>query len=295
MIDALRRMQGSLVRLFYPYGSVRTIFRGPARGLEYVVEPGMGLTYALAPRIMHLDFLANLVQPGMTVYDVGANKGQMTLFFAACVGPKGRVHSFEPVPEEFESLQRNVQLNRLPNVCLWQVALAERDGTARFRYLASRPSSGRLWRDVSGYANLDPGTERVVATRSLDSIVREGAPLPDIIKIDVEGAADLVLRGARSILDRVSPSVYLELHGGVEQAGIRDELVTRGYRVETIQGTLVGDVTSSWNNPLWCYQPAPPRRSSAGTRNERLSGPEDAPERPPVYAPSGRAESGSPK
>jgi FkbM family methyltransferase len=49
----------------------------------------------------------------MTVVDVGANKGQMALIFAALVGPFGTVVAIEPAPGPFASLQRNVRLNNL--------------------------------------------------------------------------------------------------------------------------------------------------------------------------------------
>jgi hypothetical protein len=72
------------------------------------------------------------------------------------------------------------------------------------------------------------------------------------MKVDVEGAAGEVLRGAARLLDQHGPAVFLEIHGPQEQAAARDELQARGYRLETLDGTPVGDPTASWVSPLWC-------------------------------------------
>ncbi len=76
-----------LARGFYPYGSVRRVMCGPVRGMRFVVGPGIGISYAMGLGTYHFDFLRSRCRPGMTVYDIGANRGQMALFFARQVGP----------------------------------------------------------------------------------------------------------------------------------------------------------------------------------------------------------------
>ena len=97
-----------LARRLYPYGAVRTVLRGPVRKARYVVAPGMGVTYALGMDAFHMSFLGRFSRDGMTVYDVGANRGQLALFFSRVVGPRGRVVSFEPVPSVFATLEQNI-------------------------------------------------------------------------------------------------------------------------------------------------------------------------------------------
>ena len=60
---------------------------------------------------------ASAVKQGMTVIDVGAHIGYHTLLFAKCVGPSGHVFSFEPLPENFALLRKNVELNCLNLNC----------------------------------------------------------------------------------------------------------------------------------------------------------------------------------
>ena len=241
------------VRFAFPYGSRRTVLRGPARGIQFVVEPGIGLTYALGTDAALPRHFAHKVQTGMTVYDVGANKGQMALLFAALVGPSGTVVALEPAPSEYDSLCRNLKINRLAHVHPRRVAAADTDGDLVFTYTADRPTQGKL-RDVEPtYVNRGADTFSVRGL-TLDALL-EDEPRPDVIKIDVEGAAASVLRGAGRVLEEVGPNIYLELHGPEEQAGVKESLLSRGYVAETLAGERVLDPTSGWFSPLWCHKP----------------------------------------
>lgn len=99
------------VRLLYPHGSVRHVLRGYLCGYRFEVVAGMGLTYALGFNHLNFCFLAGRIKPGETVYDVGANCGQMSLFFAERTIPGGRVLAFEPMAENVVRLRRNLALN----------------------------------------------------------------------------------------------------------------------------------------------------------------------------------------
>ena len=240
-----------LVRFAYPYAAVRQVLRGPARGLRFVVAPGMGLNYAWGTEAAAPRCFARWIRTGMTVYDVGANKGQMALLFARLVGPQGRVVALEPVPDEFASLCQNVELNDLRQVRAIPAAAAATAGNLPFTYSADRPTQGKL-RDVeTTYAN--PGARVLhVRTIALDDVAAE-EPMPDVIKIDVEGAAAAVLRGAKRILEGARPGIYIELHGPEEQAGLRDELQSKGYTLTSLSGEIIPDPVAHWRSPLWCH------------------------------------------
>jgi FkbM family methyltransferase len=242
-----------LVRIILPYGSKRRVLRGPAKGMQFVVEPGIGFSYVLGTEAAAPRSFARWVRPGGTVYDVGSNKGQMALIFAALVGPSGRVLAFEPAPAEYASLIRNLGLNDLRHVRSFEAAAYETTGEVKFAYTSELPTQGTLLNVESTSPN--PAVEIFsVSALPLDGMLGEEPP-PDVIKIDVEGAGASVLRGARRIIDEVGPAVYVELHGPEEQAGIRDELVARGYVAETPSGEVVSDPASGWHSPLWCYKP----------------------------------------
>lgn len=246
-------MTRSVARLLFPHGSVRSAYRGPARGMRFVVEPGIGVSYALGVEEAAPRHFSRWVQSGMTVYDLGSNKGQMALLFAALVGPEGRVLAFEPAPDEFASLSRNLELNGLGCVHPRRAAVADAEGEMTFAYTPDHPTQGKLV-DVEASYSTAGATTLTVPTIRLDSLVGIEPP-PDLMKVDVEGAAAAALRGAAQILDEVGPRIYIELHGPEEQAGVRDELLGRGYVAETLSGTRVEDPTDGFHSPLWCYRP----------------------------------------
>ncbi|WP_420454843.1 FkbM family methyltransferase [Rubrivirga sp.] len=221
--------------------------------MRFVVEPGIGATYALGSDLAAPRHFAERVRPGMTVYDVGANKGQMALLFAALVGQGGRVVAFEPAPVEFRSLRRNVEMNGLSHVRLVNAAAADASGELSFVYVPDRPTQGKLLNVEPTYVHENADTLVVRATR-LDDLFDEEPP-PDVMKIDVEGAGASVLKGAARLLDDARPQVYIELHGPEEQAGVQDELLGRGYTARTLGGDPVTDPTDGWHGSLWCTPP----------------------------------------
>ena len=239
-----------IARLFFPYGSRRRVLRGPVQGIYFIIGEGMGATYALGSEDAAPRCFASLIRRGMTVYDVGANKGQMALLFSRLVGAEGRVTSFEPAPEPFEALVENIAVSKVANVQPHRVALSDKSGEAVFTYAPERPTQGKLAVVEPSYSN--PGASTfAVQTLRLDAV---SEPPPDFIKIDVEGAGATVLQGASGVLESYSPGIYIELHGPEEQAGVRDELLSRGYVAETLAGDRVADPTLEWKSPLWCYR-----------------------------------------
>lgn len=242
-----------LARWLYPSGAVRRVLRGPVRGMRFVVEPGIGVSYAMGRGAYNFDFLRARCRPGMTVYDIGANRGQMVLFFARLAGPQGHVYCFEPVPALVQSLRTNLQLNRLETVSVCPVAVAEQVGTTKFLFSQQRPTTGRL-SDVARPDAKRILTERLeVKTTTLDRLIAEGAPAPDLIKIDVEGGLASVLAGARDLLEQARPGIYVELHSPEELMAVRHHLLDRGYVAETLSGVGVVEPERSREAALWLH------------------------------------------
>lgn len=141
------------------------------------------------------------VAPGMTVFDVGANRGELTLLFASLAGD-GIVHAFEPAAATFETLERAVAGCR--NVVARRLALSDAEGDATlhcyggpfhvFSSLAARP--------LADYGvDAGPVMREIVQISTLDAYCEaEGIARIDLLKIDVEGAELQVLRGARGLL-----------------------------------------------------------------------------------------------
>jgi FkbM family methyltransferase len=178
---------------------------------------------------LFLDYL----RPGMVALDCGAHIGEYTALFASVVGPDGEVHAFEPDPRVFRILLENIRRNGLGNVRAWQKALGEMEGVARFRLAtdATRSALAPLAPDADG--------ETVeVAVTTLDAYVEDvGLKRVDALKVDVEGAEDLLLTGAGRLLSDLCPGlIVIECHR--EPAPIVHRLENCGYRVSVRQDNL---------------------------------------------------------
>ena len=228
-----------LTRIAYPYGAVSTIRRGPLKGQRIVVSPSMGATYIWGAQNWSW---TREIQPGWTVYDIGANCGQSTLHLARAVGANGKVVAFEPVPENFKALARNVELNGLANVTPVCAAASDRDGVDHFSFDRAHSTSGHL----SPLGNIEVRLVR------LD----DGPwPAPHLIKLDVEGAAPQVLAGAQGLIAKRRPVIFMEMHSTEELQAAAEVMRVHGYTA-THHGRPVLDPVAEKVEPLILRPPA---------------------------------------
>jgi FkbM family methyltransferase len=161
------------------------------------------------------------VHKGAVVYDVGACAGFHTLFCSLLVGPTGKVIAFDPNPACITSIRGQIRLNSgLPATVL---PYAVSDGCGTLHLDTSMPA-GETFLTKSG------GVE--VEARSIDSLLAEGAIAPpNIIKIDVEGHEEQVIRGAIETLRRHSPIILCDYNDGTTLPKLTQLLTPLGYAV----------------------------------------------------------------
>jgi FkbM family methyltransferase len=141
--------------------------------------------------------------PGATVFDLGAHHCVVAMMMARIIEGAGRVVAVEANPHNAKIAAENLVLNETRNVSLVHAAIADHDGSVIF----SQALNGRIDTPDS-----DRGAA-TVASRSIDSLAQEFGP-PAVVFLDVEGAEQLALSGARSTLTR-RPVVFVEVHAGV--------------------------------------------------------------------------------
>lgn len=135
--------------------------------------------------------------------DIGCHEGGF-LRDVVRLAPNGKHLAFEPLPHLYAQVRQE-----FPDVDIRKVALSDREGEASFVHVKDLPGySGFRQRTYPGNQQLETIT---VATARLDDILPEGF-VPSFIKIDVEGAEELVLKGSRETLGRFRPTVIFE-HG----------------------------------------------------------------------------------
>ena len=192
-----------------------TIARGAGAGLRFHAGGSMP-TYALGTAEPFVqDALVAALRPGMVVYDIGCNVGFYAVIAARAVGPGGRVIAFDALPANVAATLANAARNGQRNVEAHAQAVGAFDGRASFAS-GSRSVWGRL--DEAGDLDVD-----VVA---LDGPIAAGAlPVPDVIKLDIEGGEAGALAGLRRTLREHRPVVFVETHG--TEAAVRAALA--GY------------------------------------------------------------------
>jgi len=202
-------------------------------------------------------FLGQILKPGMTVLDVGANEGLYTLFSARRIGVSGRVVAFEPSSRERRSLQHNVTRNRLCNVTIVPSAVGSSEGTAALQ-IASGVHSGHNTLGSLVYDDAPAvGVEHVPVER-LDVVMdRLGIAKVDVIKIDVEGAEMHVLEGARRTLASQRPVLMVEANDDALRAqGASTEALFAFLRNELDYGIFVFSAATGGVEPMSEGSPA---------------------------------------
>jgi FkbM family methyltransferase len=142
------------------------------------------------------------VKKDFIVLDIGANVGLYTLLLSDLVGAGGKVISFEPAKDTFETLLKNIKYNNCLNVKSYKLALAETNGVLS---LVTPEIARGKYEDSFKTLNMKLGIEtkdaELVETKTLDSFMLENQVTKiDFIKIDVEGAELFIFKGAENLL-----------------------------------------------------------------------------------------------
>ena len=146
-----------------------------------------------------LEIFRSAVGTGMTIVDIGANIGLYTVIASHRVGPNGKIFAYEPEKENYAILVKNIRLNQRHNSIALQVALSDKI-EKRNLYLAEDNKGHHSFAKDSS-ANIPVS----VITDTLDhSLEKYGSPIVDIIKMDIEGAEPLALKGMAQTITRNS-------------------------------------------------------------------------------------------
>lgn len=209
---------------FIPPNTEMPILQGKIKGIKWIVGSsihGCWLgSYEYEKRIL----FENAVKSNKTIYDVGAHVGFYTLLASVLTGSRGKVFAFEPVPRNFYYLKRHVQINNIENVDIFNVAVSDKCGTALFAE-----------NDNSSMGHISSHGKLKIETVSLDDLYKAGKiTAPDYIKLDVEGTEHSVLRGAKVILTKFQPIIFLSIHNEKAHRKCYEFLKNLGYSLETI-------------------------------------------------------------
>lgn len=180
------------------------------------------------------DLLRAKLEPGCTFLDIGANIGAYALFVAAFAGPRARILAIEPQPDVFDRLTYNIAQNPFGTVKALACAVADKAG--ELTLFVDPRNRGESSLKIVG---TNEGAQiRVPAVTLLDLARSEGIAHIDAMKLDVEGAEDLILepflraapaslRPKLLIVENGTDQWQIDLPALLEQNGYRQTARTR--------------------------------------------------------------------
>lgn len=143
------------------------------------------------------------IKEGMTVVDVGANAGFFALLAASRVGARGKVFAVEPCQDNVKLILASARENRFDNLEVLLCGASDRPGTVALARALSTASIASL----AAAASVDADMALVCP---LDRLIPVEARV-HVIKIDIDGAEHLAMKGASEILRRCRPLIFTEL------------------------------------------------------------------------------------
>jgi FkbM family methyltransferase len=198
------------------------------------------------------DLVSNITKDGVCFIDVGAHYG----FYSLLIGSdnkNSKIIAFEPVPETFSLLVKNVELNELKNIQVYNLAISDRDETKIFNITEASDSAGFYQHPLTSTIKT-----MEVKTIALDNFLKDLSGLPIVVKIDTEGHELHVLEGMRKIIEEVedvrlvvefNPSCLTS--GGSQPRSLLEKIDQLGFEIFFIddqrrQTYKLGDNIDSW-------------------------------------------------
>ena len=192
-------------------------------------------------------WLTEQLKPGQVFFDVGAHHGWVSMWTLPLVGREGQVYSFEPSHTNLSILEWHRTRNNFSQWAIVPGAVSDQDAEEVEFILVDAGDS-----PVNSLTTGAPGTPLMsgrnvrktsIQTITLDRFCIEHKVHPNLVKIDVEGAELLVLRGAVNLLRESQPTIILAVHpywlpAGQSSQQILEFLTRYGYTVYDSKGCV---------------------------------------------------------
>lgn len=194
---------GKILRLPFrviPDNMIIPILFGPLRGKKWIVGSHNNSVWLGTYETEQSKKFAKICKDSKVFLDLGAHAGYYTLLYKS-KNKDSLIYSFEPVENNYEYLQKHIELNNLKKVIPFNKAVADKEGILRFE--RGNSVGGKL--SSSG----DMEVSAVKLSRLFNEKIIE---FPDIIKMDIEGAEYKVLKDIKPFLLSHKPIIFLSTH-----------------------------------------------------------------------------------
>lgn len=156
-------------------------------------------------------------------WDLGAHTGYYTLLYHFH-NTGGQIFAFEPSELNIQLFKKHMELNKIQNYKLFEDAVSDKEGSLSFK--KTRTS-------VAG--KLDDAGETKVNVVRLSKLISEGKiQIPDLVKMDIEGAEENVLRDMKEIFARTKPVLFVSTHGKQVHMNCVALLKEMGYKLKPL-------------------------------------------------------------
>lgn len=178
-------------------------------------------------------YFFNIQEEGVKILDIGAHIGLSVIYFKDLF-PKCSIQAYEPNPKVFEILKENIFLNGFNNVDVYRNAVWTDEGKKDLHF----DNTGSMWFSTSSFLpNSWKGSQKTSSVQvnciTLSSLLNEKY---DIVKIDVEGVEEKILREAKEKLSNVQ-NIVIEYHPvkGNSLDNILNILKDNGFKIEVFE------------------------------------------------------------
>jgi len=220
---------------------------GPLKGCFMLLDPNSNVSWHYEMSVGKFDDfiykeIKKLNLQNKTIWDIGAHVGYHSLAFASLM-KQGSVIAFEPNSYNIQRLKDNVKnnLQLTSKITILKKALSNKDGFDEFVFspeIDNGRSSGSHLREAIPPRNAEVYgrfKRKKIRVYKIDSIIKDKKiPIPVVIKIDVEGGEYLVLQGAKRLIKKHKPALFIEVHNITNMFYIQKLLTGLGYKIKLI-------------------------------------------------------------
>ncbi len=248
-IPGVAALQRAILRVFLEGQEFEHMINaGPAKGLKYpVLLPDDKGVWTGNYEVEFVSALVSAVKPGDVCLDIGGWRGYCGGAMATH-GAKA-VYIFEPLPDNCARIQKLIGLNTNLPLHLIQAAVGEQNGEATFS-ISDATSMGKLSTSPFQPDMTSAQSIKVKLVSIDDWVEQNGIAPPSVMKIDVEGAEVMALKGAEKTLKTALPTLFIECHSRELTAGCSTFLTNLGYKCITMETNREPD---SHSEPEVCH------------------------------------------
>lgn len=222
-------------------GLIRTTY--PLRtcdGALFELRGGTSDRFSIYEVAIRRDYLSLVhINKGDTVVDIGANIGVFAVTAAKLVGPHGRVIAIEPNTETVARLQRNITINGLSNLAVYEAAVTGEPRPVTL-YTGEKSLFSTIMTEVDG-RSVSGKLEEVQGLSLTEILAREQLEHVDLLKVDCEGGEYEIFDTTDPVLWTRVRKIVMETHqvGDRQPAELLNKLRSLGYVVQTSGEVLV--------------------------------------------------------